>query len=317
VNLPMDISVLIPCHNAVRTVAGAIESVLAQTQPPTEVLVVDDGSSDGSLEVIKRFGESVEWRQQSNQGGGRTRNRLLDMCSTEWVQYLDADDYLLPDKLAEHTLSLSSDPEVDVLYGPSIFEDHAGDRVVRYESPIPEPRDPWLLLARWRLPQTGSPLWRRSALLDVGAWKEDQSVCQEHELYLRLLKAGKRFGYYPRAGSVYRRFPDSTVSTSDSSRTFRARLEITQELERYAEAAGLMTPELSGAVQLSRLEIARVMWPEDPRFAEALAREAKRRRPRFKPRGDAFPLLYRMAYRGLGFRAAETLASWKRILRGR
>ena len=53
--------------------------------------------------------------------------------------------------------------------------------------PIPEPHDPWILLARWYLPQTGASLWRKQALLDVGGWKPGQPACQEHELYLRLV----------------------------------------------------------------------------------------------------------------------------------
>ena len=70
--------------------------------------------------------------------------------------------------------------------------------------PIREPRDPWILLARWWLPQTGGPLWRRQALIDVGGWKPDQPCCQEHELYLRLLQARAEFCYFEECHAVYR-----------------------------------------------------------------------------------------------------------------
>ena len=85
--------------------------------------------------------------------------------------------------------------------------------------PIPTPHDPWVLLARWYLPQTGSPLWRRQAIADVGGWKIDQPCCQEHELYLRLLMAGKQFEYCEAAGSVYRQWSESTVCKRDLSET--------------------------------------------------------------------------------------------------
>jgi hypothetical protein len=312
----VDVSVLIPCHNAERTIAEAIASALGQSSPPGEIVVVDDGSSDASLAEIQRFEGRIRWETQSRRGGGATRNRLLEMCSSDWVQYLDADDYLLRDKLACQIRFLEDHPDVDLVYGPSIFQEQAKGAAERYEFPIPEPRDPWVLLARWLLPQTGSPLWRRRALQDVGGWNEDQRVCQEHELYLRLLKAGKRFAYCPAAGAVYRLPVDSTVSTSDPGRTFRARMEITTELERHAEVAGLMTPELRTAVQLSRFEVARSIWPHDPSYARELVRKTRQQCPGFTPRGRAFPALYRTAYRSFGFTAAEKLAAWKRKLAG-
>ena len=81
--------------------------------------------------------------------------------------------------------------------------------------PIPEPRHMWVLLASWYLPQTGSPLWRRQAVADVGGWKPDQPCCQEHELYLRLLMAGKRLVYCASNGAVYRQWGESTACKRD------------------------------------------------------------------------------------------------------
>ena len=92
------VSILIPCYNAERWVGQAIESALAQTWPNKEVIVVDDGSTDGSLEVIKSFGDRIKWETGPNRGGNVARNRLLELSHGEWIQYLDADDYLLPAK---------------------------------------------------------------------------------------------------------------------------------------------------------------------------------------------------------------------------
>src|SRR5580704_15422021 len=93
------VSILIPCYNAERWVAQAIESALAQTWPEKEVIVVDDGSTDGSLGIIKQFEARIRWETGPNRGGNNTRNRLLELARGEWLQYLDADDYLLPDKV--------------------------------------------------------------------------------------------------------------------------------------------------------------------------------------------------------------------------
>src|ERR1700734_3340325 len=94
------VSILIPCFNAKQWIAQAIESALQQTWPEKEVIVVDDGSTDGSLGVIKRFEGRVRWETGPNRGGNQARNRLLELARGEWLQYLDADDYLLPDKVA-------------------------------------------------------------------------------------------------------------------------------------------------------------------------------------------------------------------------
>jgi glycosyltransferase involved in cell wall biosynthesis len=64
-----------------------------------EVVVVDDGSTHGSLEIIKRFDDRICWETGGNKGGNAARNRLLHLARGEWIQYLDADDYLLPEKL--------------------------------------------------------------------------------------------------------------------------------------------------------------------------------------------------------------------------
>src|SRR6266487_4648219 len=92
------VSVLIPCFNAEKWVGQAISSALAQTWSNKEVLVVDDGSTDGSLEIIRSFGASIRFESGRNRGANVARNRLLELAKGEWLQYLDADDYLLKTK---------------------------------------------------------------------------------------------------------------------------------------------------------------------------------------------------------------------------
>ena len=95
------VSILIPCYNSERWLAQAVESALSQTYPNKEVIVVDDGSTDTSLKIIKGFGDLIHWETQKNQGGNATRNRLLELSTGQWLQYLDADDYLLPEKIGQ------------------------------------------------------------------------------------------------------------------------------------------------------------------------------------------------------------------------
>jgi glycosyltransferase involved in cell wall biosynthesis len=314
------VSILIPCHNADRWIAQAIESALNQTYPHKEVIVVDDGSTDRSLEIIHSFGDRIHWETQPNQGGNATRNRLLELSNGEWLQYLDADDYLLPHKLEQQVQVLSQGLQADVIYGASIYEYWGGESVrqetVRQETvPIPQPHDPWILLARWFLPQTGSPLWRRQAIVDVGGWKTGQPCCQEHELYLRLLMAGKVFQYSEAAGSVYRQWSEGTVCKRNKPEVFRQRLSIEDRLEQYLQTHDLLTPSRQYAINQARFECARIIWLSDRQWAEKLIATIKLRQPNFIPIGYAAPPGYRLTYKLLGFSIAEQLAHFKRKLK--
>jgi glycosyltransferase involved in cell wall biosynthesis len=306
------VSILIPCHNAEGWIAKAIESALNQTYQTKEIIVVDDGSTDDSLSIIKSFEGSIRWVTGSNKGGNTARNRLLNISTGQWLQYLDADDYLLPYKIANQIECLETVPSVDILYGPSIYEYWDNEQSRQELLPIPEPHDPWILLARWYLPQTGSPLWRKQALIDVGGWKINQPVCQEHELYFRLLKNQKKFRYFDDAGSVYRQWSESTVCKRDQSFTRYHRLIIEDQIEQYLRKEGQLTQERLQAINQARFECARMEFLKNPVQAKQIMKTLCSSDPKFVPNGAAAPKSYQLFFRILGFMAAEKIAQFKR-----
>ena len=311
------LSILIPCFNAARWVGGAIRSALEQTFPNKEIIVVDDGSTDESIDMIKSFGDAVRWQTGPHRGGNPTRNRLLELARGEWVQYLDADDYLLPDKVARQMDFIATNPRTDVVFSPITLE-HWSETGSRCELlPIPEPHDPWVLLARWYLPQTGASLWRRQAIVDVGGWQNDQPCCQEHELYLRLLMAGKRFACCPQNGAVYRQWSEHTVCKRDKPEVRRRRLEIEQRTEDFLRARNELSPARLWAINQARFETARIAWAHDHGEALRIVGLIRRSQPDFQPAGNAAPSHYQLAWRLLGFRLAETIADWRRRVRAR
>jgi glycosyltransferase involved in cell wall biosynthesis len=310
----MLVSILIPCYNAERWIVQAIASALAQTWLEREVIVVDDGSTDGSLEIIKRFGDPIRYETGPNAGGNAARNRLLHLARGEWLQYLDADDYLLADKIERQMEFLAAHTDRDVVFGPVMME-YFDDKAPRRELlPIPEPHDPWVLLARWYLPQTGALLWRKQAVADVGGWKPDQPCCQEHELYLRLLMAGKRFGYCANTGAVYRQWGEYTLWKRDKPEVHRQRLEVEQRAEDFLREKDELTLERLQAINQARFETARSIWQYDPVFATQVMAAVRQLQPDFVPGGKAAPRRYQSVYRLFGFRAAERLADCRRSL---
>lgn len=310
------VSILIPCYNAERWIAQAIESALAQTWTPTETIVVDDGSTDGSLGIIKGFGDRIRWESGAHQGGNVARNRLLALARGTWLQYLDADDYLMPDKIAGQMAVVEANGEAEIVYGPVTVERWRPDGVTTERLDIPEPRDPWILLARWQLPQTGAPLFLKRAIEEVGGWKPDQPVAQEHELYLRLLQAGKRFVYAPANGAVYREWSQQTLWTSRKPEQRRRRLAIEEDAARSLEASGALTPGRAEAIAQAVFGMARVAWREgDHDGARLILDGLQRLAPAFTPRAE--PAAYRWLWRLIGFERTERILSWRRSARDR
>lgn len=303
------VSILIPCYNAERWVARAIESALAQTWRNTEVIVVDDGSTDDSLKVIRSFDGKIRWETGPNRGGNAARNRLLQLARGDWVQYLDADDYLLPEKVSDQASFVIQHPEVDIVIGPTTMEFWSEQGTRQEQIALPGPHDFWTMLASWKLPQTGAPLWKRSAILDVGGWKRDQPCCQEHELYLRLLIGGKRFAYHSAGGSIYRQWSDETVCKRDVPEVHRRRLEIEGKLEVHLSRTGQLTPTRRAAISQARFEMARAAWQYDRSFAGAIMNDVRKSDPLFSPTGDAAPSHYKLVFRACGFTFAEGLAA--------
>lgn len=110
--MSLSVSVIIPCFNAAPFLAATIRSVLAQTYPPLEVLVVDDGSTDGSGELARSFGGSVRVIRQENQGLGPTRNRGIGEAVGDLVALVDADDLWDPRKLELQVAYMDRHPGV-------------------------------------------------------------------------------------------------------------------------------------------------------------------------------------------------------------
>jgi len=111
------ISALIGVYNGAPYLGEAIDSVFAQSYRPLELIVVDDGSTDGSAEVARRYGGSLTYGYQENAGNGAARNHAARLASGDIFAFLDADDIAPPNRLALQSEALAADPELDVVFG--------------------------------------------------------------------------------------------------------------------------------------------------------------------------------------------------------
>lgn len=110
------ISVVIPVFNAEKYLRQAICSALEQTLPPHEIIVVNDGSTDSSPMIASSFGSAVIYLSQQNHGLSATRNLAIARSTGDWIAFLDADDYWLPDKLARQGAMIQADPTIGLIY---------------------------------------------------------------------------------------------------------------------------------------------------------------------------------------------------------
>ncbi len=303
------VTVAIPCFNAERWIGAAVQSALDQSWPEKEVLVVDDGSTDGSLAVLERFGSAIQLHRGAHRGGNAARNQALANARSDWVQFLDADDYLEPQKIAGQFNETNGGAGADVLYSPTWMEDvNRGTRAV---SEIDADLDLFAQWLAWQLPQTGGALWRKSALDGIGGWKDGQPCCQEHELYLRALQAGLRFRFAPTAHAVYRLWSEETVCRRDPRQVIHVRTALMDELQAWMTARGLWLETHARIAGQAFFEMSRTLARYNLAEAEEYFRERKNR-GLIHLAGPAAPRSYRLAHRLLGFTAAEKLAAARR-----
>ena len=237
------VSVIMPCYNASAYISKAIESVLAQTYTDWELLVVDDGSKDGSPEIAKAYEKKdlrIHLIEQSNSGACVARNRGLQLAKGEYVKYFDADDILDPNCLKEqveqierlqphqipfgyyHTIDDQDRLIDDNPYSEDILKAAEGDSIVfiyRY----------WQML-------TSCPLHRRKMLDAIGGFDPLISRGQETDLHFRLALAGAQFIYFPTLCYQYRQYQsEARISSNFSPQTAKFRENYVELMRRREE----------------------------------------------------------------------------------
>jgi len=246
------VSILIPCYNAEKWVGEAIQSALDQTYRNIEVIVVDDGSSDGSLEVIKSFGDRIRWETGPNRGANAARNRLLELSRGEWLQYLDADDILLPAKV-QRQIDAVQQGSADLVVSPGLNEHGCITQWGPGE-------DPWERLISARLGNTIANLWRSAAVRQCGGWKKDQPCAQEAELMVRMLKAGCQVHYVAEALAVARGVNPKSVWRSNRYRRSVYRSRYVLDAIRFLAQGGMLTPARRKAGGMALYKCAQDLW---------------------------------------------------------
>jgi glycosyltransferase involved in cell wall biosynthesis len=244
---PERVSVVIPCFNREQYIGAAIESCLRQTYRAAEIIVVDDGSSDRSVERIRSYAPAVTCIESSNHGPGHARNLGLRAATGDFVHFLDSDDLLAPDALANELAMFDAFPDTDVVYG-RVFApfDHTfaagfvvpgklGDRV---EAGIMLPVTAFGEEIGLPIPTSVPLLYRRRVLIESGGYDESVRALDNIEINFRLFVSGYRFRQFDQVVIVYR--DDRTISRVTDRESWESEdaAHAYETMVRFAEASG-------------------------------------------------------------------------------
>ena len=181
------VSVVIPVYNGERFLAEAIESALSQTYPAIEVIVIDDGSTDGTSAVIKGFGTSVQSLQQENAGVANARNAGINIARGDLIAFLDADDVWLPSKITRQVQAFQSNPGAGFVFcGYTVVNE---DLRPRFRVPASRARrriERSLTLDAWGIGLASTGMMPRSVLEHIGEFRPGPSVSEDLEFSVRV-----------------------------------------------------------------------------------------------------------------------------------
>jgi glycosyltransferase involved in cell wall biosynthesis len=242
------VSIIIPCWNAESYVGAAIESALSQTYPTVEVIVIDDGSTDGSMEVIRSFGKHIRCETGPNRGASAARNRGLDLSRGKLIQFLDADDVLFSNKLERMVpLAVANGSDVLPICDWEITQENEG--LQRSCSSIQYAQeDPFVFALRQRI-QTSSPLHWKANLKAVSGFDTCLPCSQERDLHLRLFAGGLRLTHIPLP--LYRVLNRSASISADSASVLDQHLYIYSKVFDLLKQTGRLTPTRQKAIAVA------------------------------------------------------------------
>jgi len=202
------ISAIITAYNSAAFIREAIESVLVQTRPVDELVVVDDGSTDETARIVREYAsKGVGYAYQANQGPGAARNRGLQETSGEWVAFLDSDDLWLPDKIAHQAEYLARHPDIALVSGHKVWWDVSrNERWIKAYGLQPGANPAREILIHNFVGNPSMTLIRRSVLDEVGHFDPTPRWGQDRDLWIRLI-AKAQIGFLAEPVIIYRWHP--------------------------------------------------------------------------------------------------------------
>ena len=245
------VSVIIPTYNSDKFIAQSVQSVLEQTYPPYEVIVIDDGSTDGTKDVLRQFSNSIKYFYQVNRGPASARNAGIKMARGEYISFQDADDLWTPNKLEVQVAFLERHQEIGLVFSDIEEFDEENilvrsciiDKVYEPDSSSQVPlHDPFVKLLIKNFIPTNTVMVRSDCLKKVGLFDEGLRIVEDRDMWLRIA-AHFRIARLPLV-LCKRRKHSSNISKDQEIATF--------SLIRVLEKTLNMFPDLAPAALINK-----------------------------------------------------------------
>ena len=228
------LAIVTPSYNTGRFIGPAVQSVLSQDYPHVDYIVMDGGSTDGTVDVLRSFGDRLRWVSQRDKGQSDAINRGFAQTRGEILGWLNSDDTYARGAFRAVADFFATHPDIDIVYGDATYTDSRGrhiDRCVHVEP-----------YSRHRLRHYSdfivqpATFFRRRAFEAVGGVDESIHWAMDYDLWLRLVAAGCKVAYLPRVLAHFRWLADNKTATGGFGRL--------KEIDRILARQGLGTPAL-------------------------------------------------------------------------
>ena len=210
------VSVVIPCYNAAKFLEKTVNSVFSQTYSDYELILIDDGSTDNTAEIINSYGGKVRAKFTPNRGASSARNLGTSLATGNFIQYLDADDILLPNALAKRITALEqTDTDISYSNWQKLEENLSGDfelgeLITRKIEDINEDPEIAIFTDFWGPP--ASLMYRKAIVDKIGGWNESLPIIQDARFLLDASLFGAKFVHVAEIDSYYRVHKKNSLS---------------------------------------------------------------------------------------------------------
>lgn len=293
------VSVVIPCYNSVQYIGKCVESVLLQDYESIEVIVIDDGSTDGSLAALQEY-KAIKVISQANYGACVARNRGLKAARGKYIKFLDSDDFLEPGIIKRQVALAESLKETTIVYGDCYIV--KGEKTLYKNTFISERHQTALLIIRDILIAT--PLHRKWMLEKVGGFDERFKNGQEWNLHVRLSSEGYIFHHQKEPVFSYRIHGAEYRISNNNEKEKEKLIYGVKKVEMTQERLGnICSGDVAAAIAMRYWWAARGFY----RIGESLLFKSFMEKAKDMSRNYRcyWPLYYTLAYSFLGFRVAE------------
>jgi len=274
-NIKPTVSVIIAVYNGEKTIKRAIDSILQQTWPVNEIIIIDDGSTDNTRQVLADYKDKITTLHQQNAGVSVARNKGVEQAKSDWICFLDADDWYYPDRIKWHMEMIQQNPKLDFLTGDFDYIDENGN-ILRQSMQSTKCGSQLLQLAgdkssvimqgdligefvEQHFGDTHTLTLKRADFLKLGGYPQGVAVCEDVNFLIRLCAVSRYIGVKTLPMAAY--FIHSNSATrSDPLRAQQQTLLALQSLKMFIkETNNSLMKGLMKSIRHARLDLAYVL----------------------------------------------------------